>query len=536
MKRLFTYLSITLICAGCSEPIVSTFGSIGGTVQDIETGAFLEGVTVVLNPTGYSQVTNENGAFQYDNLDIAEYTLTFSKKDYETQSHKVTVKPGLVSNVQVTLSKVAATLSVEPTTLNFGSKMTERDLVISASFGSVSYRLKAENKWINLSKTSGTVTDKDYVTVVVSRSGLSPASYDGSILLTAEGEEISIPVKMSVEASGVPSVAIEKVTDVGTTRAKATGTLLEVGDSEVSKMGFCWSSTEELPDLSDESSNLGDAEKVTSFSGEITGLTPGTQYYIRAYATNSYGTSYSDETLTFTTATVDDDGGSSSSIAVPQGLTSYYTFDNEDANDATENELHGDLLNSPSFTAETPNSSGKALTLKGIQNQYMNIPHNAFKNLYKISACFWIKDFSIGTIFAAINSSQPLPYDFPRLVANDTEKFQFFGRHDYSNGQYVPEFNFPYTSIQNDGWHHVAVTMADINQNDIEIKLYVDGTLKATDTDKINLKSEGTQVQIGGNHEGKIDASMTTMKIDNIRFYQRCITAKEIKEIYESEK
>ena len=78
--------------------------------------------------------------------------------------------------------------------------------------------------------------------------------------------------------------------------------------------------------------------------------------------------------------------------------------------------------------------------------------------------------------------------------------------------------------------------MADINQNDIEIKLYVDGTLKATYTDRINLKSEGTQVQIGGNHEGKIDASMTTMKIDNIRFYQRCITAKEIKEIYESEK
>ena len=42
------------------------------------------------------------------------------------------------------------------------------------------------------------VSDTDYVTVVVSRAGLSPASYDGNIFVHLEGKELSVPVKMIV--------------------------------------------------------------------------------------------------------------------------------------------------------------------------------------------------------------------------------------------------------------------------------------------------------------------------------------------------
>lgn len=101
------FLSIFLVAAlsalSCTQPIYDTFGNIGGIVSDEGSGIPLPGVQVLLTPTGYSQVTNADGAFQFDNLDIQEYTLTFTKAGYETVNHKVTVKPGLSSSVQINM-------------------------------------------------------------------------------------------------------------------------------------------------------------------------------------------------------------------------------------------------------------------------------------------------------------------------------------------------------------------------------------------------------------------------------------------------
>ena len=207
MKKLLNLIAVFFVMASCTEPVVSTFGSIGGTVQDAKTDAYLAGVKVTINPLGYSQVTNADGAFQYDNLDVAEYTLIYEKSGYDTYKHKVTVKPGLVSPVQVTLTPAAASLTYAPEVLDFGTKTTEIQMTLTNSAGgNIAYTLSASNSWISLSKTSGTVSRTDYVTVLVSRSGLSAADYDGNIVLTVDGNETIIPVRMSVAAAGVPVV------------------------------------------------------------------------------------------------------------------------------------------------------------------------------------------------------------------------------------------------------------------------------------------------------------------------------------------
>lgn len=122
MRKFLFYILLISVAVSCTEPIISTFGSIGGTVQDGETSEFLAGVKVTINPLGYSQVTNSDGAFQYDNLDVAEYTLIYEKTGYETYKHKVTVKPGVVSPVQVTLNPAEASLTITPSVLDFGTK------------------------------------------------------------------------------------------------------------------------------------------------------------------------------------------------------------------------------------------------------------------------------------------------------------------------------------------------------------------------------------------------------------------------------
>lgn len=531
MKKFAFILMAIMALFSCAEPLPSIFGSIGGTVQDSKTGEFIPGVTVTINPLGYSQVTNSDGAFQYDNLEESEYTLVFTKTGYETAKHKVTVKPGKVSSVQIMLSAGSASVSVDPAALDFGTKHTELDLKLTSMSGNVPYKLTASNSWITLSKTSGTLTGEEYIKVIVSRSGLSPASYDGSITVTSGGQDVSVAVRMTVAASGVPVVTMESVSDVTSNGATLSGNLKVVGDSRVNQYGFCWSKTNTSPGLSDKSNNLGDASDVKSFTADITGLDPQTKYYVRSYAVNSYGTSYSDEVLTFTTVASSEDSGESGqgSLAVPQGLVSFYTFDDGDASDDTDNELDGVLIGDPSFVTETVDGAGKALSLNGVKEQFMSIPYNVFNNLTKLSVSFWIKDFSSGVVFSAI-SDDYIRSDHPRLLADSDNKFRFYTGYD--NYDVTPQFSYLYTSIQSGKWHHVAVTMDGENR-----VLYIDGARVDSNTAHSGTNTwKCTKVHIGGDNNGKYKSGFSTMKIDNIRFYQRCISDAEVKEIYKSEK
>lgn len=531
MRKLSLYLSfifLAVLTFSCTEPIVSTFGSIGGTVQDGQTGDYLSGVTVLINPLGYSQVTNADGAFQYDNLEVSEYTLVYSKEGYETYKHKVTVKPGVVSSVQVTMKSASATITTSPAVLDFGAKESELQLRVSSPSGaSVSYRMSVSNDWMSLSKYSGTVSKDDYVTVLVSREGLSPATYDGNVAINVEGNVISVPVKMIVEAAGVPSVTMEKISEVASSSAMASGTIKYIGDSKVSSHGFCWSSENASPDVNDETVELGDASDVKSFSAKITGLKPATQYYIRAYAINSSGIAYSTKVESFTTDFSSESGDDSDNdeIVVPQGLMSYYTFNAGDASDITENELDGMLINDPSFTDETIDGTGQALSLNGVKKQYMSIPYNVFSGLTKYSISFWIKDFNQGMIMSAV--SNQLRSDNPRLIALDDGFFRFYvGYDNYDN---TPAFVYQYTPIQSSGWHQIAVTT-----NDGLRVLYIDG--KRVDANETYLYSQShcTKIYIGGDKDGAY-VSGISMKIDNIRFYQRTLSDSEITTIYDSE-
>ena len=122
---------------------------------------------------------------------------------------------------------------------------------------------------------------------------------------TAYGNEVSTSTKTVLAV--VTTADVSSITAVG---AASGGSITNDGGSAVTAKGVCWS-TSATPTVGN--SKTVDGTGTASFTSAITGLAPATDYYVRAYATNSSGTSYGDAvqftttassaTLTTTTAT-----------------------------------------------------------------------------------------------------------------------------------------------------------------------------------------------------------------------------------------
>ena len=95
----------------------------------------------------------------------------------------------------------------------------------------------------------------------------------------------------------LPSISTSPVTNITLTTATSGGDISSDGNAAVTARGVCWS-TLSNPAISD--SKTSDGNGTGQFTSNIAGITSGTLYYVRAYATNSAGTAYGDE-VSFTT-------------------------------------------------------------------------------------------------------------------------------------------------------------------------------------------------------------------------------------------
>jgi uncharacterized protein (TIGR02145 family) len=94
-----------------------------------------------------------------------------------------------------------------------------------------------------------------------------------------------------------PVVTTSAITGITQTTATGGGNVTSDGGSPVTARGVCWSTTID-PTLAN--SYTTDGIGTGSFTSNITGLTAGTTYYVRAYATSANGTGYGADMI-FTT-------------------------------------------------------------------------------------------------------------------------------------------------------------------------------------------------------------------------------------------
>ena len=90
----------------------------------------------------------------------------------------------------------------------------------------------------------------------------------------------------------IPTVTTNSISDILSSSAIGGGNITSDGNADIIARGICWS-TSQNPTL--DSPHTTDSLGLGSFTSILTGLTPNTTYYVRAYATNSEGTAYGQE-------------------------------------------------------------------------------------------------------------------------------------------------------------------------------------------------------------------------------------------------
>jgi len=117
------------------------------------------------------------------------------------------------------------------------------------------------------------------------------------------GNSLQPSNEVTATTRSLPVLTSVSITNLTNTSATAGGNITSDGGSSITAKGVVWhTSTNPTTVLSTKTS---DGTGTGIFSSAISGLSANTTYYVRAYATNSYGTSYGNE-LSFTTSNAKD--------------------------------------------------------------------------------------------------------------------------------------------------------------------------------------------------------------------------------------
>ena len=132
--------------------------------------------------------------------------------------------------------------------------------------------------------------------------GLTPNTtyYVRAYATNSVGTSYGNEINFTTASIQLPVLTTTAISNIGQTTSTSGGTISSDGGGAVTERGVIWS-TSQNPTVALSTKTI-DGSGIGAFTSNITGLTTNTQYYVRAYATNSAGTAYGNE-VSFTTLT-----------------------------------------------------------------------------------------------------------------------------------------------------------------------------------------------------------------------------------------
>ncbi|MCA0447318.1 MAG: hypothetical protein LCH54_13925 [Bacteroidetes bacterium] len=245
------------------------------TINGTGTGAFTSSITGLSPNTTYyvrAYATNSSGTGYGEEIRFA-----------------TSITSPTVSTSPITSTTYNSSISGGNITSDGGSIVTSRGVCWSTS----------HNPDISLpTKTSdgtGTGTFNSSITGLNPNTTYYVRAYATNSVGTRYGTQINFTTNVTS-----PIVTTSTSSATGPNSGKSGGTVSFDGGANVSARGVCWS-TSQNPDIS--LSTTVDGTGTGTFTSTLTGLSPNTTYYVRAYATNKISTGYGSQ-LSFTTKAV----------------------------------------------------------------------------------------------------------------------------------------------------------------------------------------------------------------------------------------
>ena len=167
---------------------------------------------------------------------------------------------------------------------------------------------------------------------------------------TAYGNQV---IFATPAVAGLATLSTTSVTNIGSTSAQTGGTITNTGGSTITARGVCYS-TNPSPTVSNSTVSAGSGSG--QFTATLSGLSPNTTYYVRAYATNAAGTSYGNQ-LSFSTDVSVVQVGSMNCSSL-SGITSSYVYWNGTAYTNTPWVVNANGYVNSCIKADNPNLTG----------------------------------------------------------------------------------------------------------------------------------------------------------------------------------
>lgn len=182
--------------------------------------------------------------------------------------------------------------------------------------------------------------------------------------------------EFSLTTKDFPTLTTKEIKNASTFIPVSGGDIINNGGAVILHAGVCWS-TDPSPTIDNPKTD--DYVPYTSFNSDLSGLQPGTTYYIRAFATTLVGTGYGNErVITMPAAAVYDiDNNPYSSVTIG---TQVWTVENL----RTTRYENGDAITNVTDQAEWRNLTSGAWTYYAGDPQFEN-PYGLLYNWFAVS-------------------------------------------------------------------------------------------------------------------------------------------------------
>ena len=240
---------------------------------------------------------NNSSVLDYEN--VTSFSLNIQVSDgLHTASGVVTVTLNNVNEVpyDIALSASSINENVAGNTTVGTLSTSDVDVADTFTYSLVAGTGDADNASFNINLNNLRITSspnyelKNTYTVRVRTTDQGGLTYEEAFIITIN------------DIDEVPVLTTQAVSNVSTNAATGNGTIADLGSPNPTQYGVCWNTTG-TPTINDNYTTLGAVSTTGAYTSSMTSLNDNTIYYVRAYATNTAGTSYGNE-VSFTTVAV----------------------------------------------------------------------------------------------------------------------------------------------------------------------------------------------------------------------------------------